>query len=89
MQTIAITLPVVPSRPMTKHARGEAVRGQILVELRRRRDAWEPEPSLVELGVIIGKDQQTVFYHLGLLREAGLVHPSAVLVTPKGYGVEN
>lgn len=74
---------------MTKHARGEAMRGRILAELRRRRDAWEPEPTLRELGDLLGTDSRNTLYHLGILRERGLVHRAGVVITPEGYGQEN
>lgn len=73
---------------MTKHARGEAMRGRILAELRRRRDAWEPEPTLLELAALFGTDDRNIRYHLRLLREAGMVHPGGILVTRQGYGLE-
>ena len=65
------------------------MRGRILAELRRRRDAWEPEPTLRELGELLGTDNRNVLYHLRLLRAAGMVHLSAILITPKGHGREN
>lgn len=74
---------------MTKHARGDAMRGRILAELRRRRDAWEPEPSQEDLARMFGSSHQVIGYHLRVLRAAGLVHPSGLLITPKGHGQEN
>lgn len=73
---------------MTKHARGEAMRGRILAELRRRRDAWEPPPTLVELAKTVGVGDTVVLYHLRVLRGAGLVHPDGIVITHEGYGEE-
>lgn len=84
----ALAAPVVHSPVMTKQARGEAMRGRILAELRRRRDAWEPEPTQRELAALVGIDQPVVLYHLRILRGRGQVHPDAVLITPKGHGEE-
>lgn len=79
---------VVHSPAMTKHADGEAMRGRILAELRRRRDAWDPEPTQRELGALLGIDQTVILYHLRILRADGQVHPDGILITPRGYGLE-
>lgn len=75
--------------PMTKHARGEAMRGRILAELRRRRDAWEPEPTLADLAALLSTDDRNIRYHLRILRAAGLVHPDAILITTQGHEIGN
>lgn len=80
---------VVHCRPMTKQARGEAMRGRILAELRRRRDAWEPDPSQRDLAALLGIGQTVVLYHLRILRAAGLVHPEGISLTREGYGTRN
>jgi DNA-binding transcriptional ArsR family regulator len=65
------------------------MRGRILAELRRRRDAWEPTPSARDLAAILGTDLTTIRYHLALLRAAGLVHPDGAAITAKGYELGN
>lgn len=65
------------------------MRGRILAELRRRRDAWEPPPTLQDLVDILGTDPKNMSYHLRILRAAGFVHPTGIVITPQGYGQEN
>lgn len=65
------------------------MRGRILAELRRRRDAWEPPPSIRDLGELIGLERTATLYHLQALRAEGLVHPDGIVITRKGYGPEN
>ncbi len=61
------------------------MRARILSELRRRRDAWEPNPTLQDLVDVLGTNPHNMSYHLRILRGAGLVHPAGIAITAKGY----
>lgn len=61
------------------------MRARILSELRRRRDAWEPNPTLQDLVDALGTNTHNMSYHLRILRVAGLVHPEGIAITAKGY----
>lgn len=74
---------------MKGNVRGETTRARILAELRRRRDAWEPELSVRQLASLIGIDLTATRYHLKVLRAAGLVHPEGVAITEAGHETGN
>lgn len=80
---------VVNCPAMKGNIRGEATRARILAELRRRRDAWEPELSVRQLASLIGIDLTATRYHLKVLRAAGLVHPEGVAITEAGHETSN
>lgn len=56
-----------------RRATGDAVRARILAELRRRRAAGEPSPTVTILSRMLGCHRQTAAYHVALLVDAGLL----------------
>lgn len=61
------------------------MRARILAEMRRRRDAWEPEPSMVDLAAALGTSKQVVAHHLRILLADGLATGTGLTITPAGY----
>lgn len=65
--------------------KGIEQRRKILAELARRWENMEPELSIAVLAREMGIERNSFYHYLKDLRDLGLVHPSAVLVTPAGY----
>ena len=58
---------------------------RILEELATRWSAMQPQPTLDDLGAALDLDRTAVFRHVKKLRRLGLIHASAILITPAGY----
>lgn len=76
---------VVPSQAMPEHERGRRRRREILEELARRWESFEPAPTEEELATSLGIGRISVRFHAARLREAGLLHPTALWITRAGY----
>lgn len=85
--TVELELPaaVVPSPAMSEHERGREARRQILAELARLYLAFEPPPTIYELGAAIELSPTTVRHHVATLRRRGHIHPTALWITRAGF----
>lgn len=82
---MSAALAVVQSPAMPEHERGRRRRREIMEELARRWEEFEPAPTEEEMASVLGIGRISVRFHAARLRELGWMHPTALWITRAGY----
>lgn len=76
---------MVQSPDMSEHERGRQKRDQIMEELARRWEEFDPTPTEEELAATLRMGRISIRFHAAKLREREWIHPTALWITPAGY----